>query len=74
MAFPGSYTEFNHLDVSNPFDLEAKLNMIIAMIDDNTNDLSTLKTTSVDIKTCVTKLCTDDVLDAVNDAGWRVLI
>ena len=74
MAFPSSYTEFNHLDVSSPFDLEAKLNQIMMMIDDNSDDLSQLKSTSGEIKTCVNKLCDDEVLEAVNELGWRLMI
>lgn len=74
MAFPSSYTEFNHLDVSSPFDLEAKLNQIITMIDDNTSDLSIIKGTGSDIKECVDKLCTDEAMEAVNDLGWRLMV
>lgn len=74
MPFPDSYTEFNHLDVSAPFDLESKLNLILSKIDDNTSKLLVLQSNSSEIKTCVNKLCSDDVLDAVNDAGWRVIV
>lgn len=74
MPFPFSYTEFNHLDVSNPFDLEAKLNQLMMMVDDNSSDLSIIKNTSSDIHTCVNKLCDDDVLEMVNDIGWRLMV
>ena len=74
MSFPGTYTEFNHLDVSSPFDLEAKLNQIVTMLDDQTSDLSIIKNKSTEIQSCVDKLCDDEVLEAVNDQGWRLLV
>jgi hypothetical protein len=74
MSFPSSYTEFNHFDISSAFDLEAKLNEITMMLDDQTADLSEIKGTGTSIQTCVNKLCADDVLEAVNDLGWRLMI
>ena len=74
MSFPDSFTLFDRIDVSNSVDMVAKLNQIVVMLDDNTSDLSILKGNSADIKDCVTKLCTDEVLDSVNDMGWRLMI
>ena len=74
MSFPDSFSSFSYFDISSAFDLEAKLDQIIMGLDDNADDLSTLKSKSSDIQACVTKLCTDDVLEAVNDLGWRLMI
>ena len=74
MPFPDSYTLFDRIDVSNSIDMVEKLNQIITMLDDNTSDLSILKTNSSDIKTCVNKLCDDDTLIAINDLGWRLMV
>ena len=74
MPFPDSFTPFDRIDISNSIDMVAKLNQIVAMLDDNTSDLSILKGNSTDIKDCVTKMCTDEVLDSVNDMGWRLMI
>ncbi len=74
MPFPDSYTQFDRIDVSDSVDMVDKLNQIITMLDDNTSDLSQLKNTSTDIKTCVNKLCDDEALAAINDLGWRLMI
>ena len=74
MPFPDSLTHFDRIDSSSAVDIIQLLTEIKAGVDDNTADLSDLKNTGTEIKTCVNKLCTDDVLEAVNDQGWRVLI
>ncbi len=74
MAFPDSFTFFDRIDVSDSVDMVAKLSQIIALLDDNTSDLAELKSGSAEIKTCVTKLCTDEAINSVNDAGWRLMV
>ena len=74
MPFPDSYTMFDRIDVSNSVDMVERLDQIVAMLDDNTSDLSILKGNSTEIKDCVSKLCTDEVLDSVNDMGWRLMV
>lgn len=74
MPFPDSLTLFDRIDVSDSIDMVEKLNQIVAMLDDNTSDLSLIKSTTTDTKNCVTKLCDEDSLAAINDLGWRVLI
>ena len=68
MAFPADYTEFNHLDVSAPFDLEAMLQTISDKIDGNADGIA-------EVQSCVDGMCdTGGVITSENEQGWTVMV
>jgi len=74
MPFPDSFTHFDRFDPGSAVDIIQLLNEIRAGVDDNTADLSLIKATGAEVQECVSKLCSDEILEAVNDQGWRVLV